>query len=108
MYRKYRRNPVDFEVLMAVQEIAEITESMGLLDSEIVEEIFVTMEKTEVCVHTAVHLLKARNPELDDIAIMSSSDGRNIVLLYKDKHGVIVSRRRTKQSMIRHILRISA
>lgn len=108
MFRKYRRIPFDFEILMIAQEIEEITESMDLLDQEIIEEVFEDMDNSEVCMHEAVLLLKARNPMLEDIAVMGCENSKSVVLLYKDKRGIVVGRRRTKRAAILRLLRLSA
>lgn len=108
MFRKYRRIPFDFEILMIAQEIEEITESMDLLDQEIVEEVFEDMDSSEVCIHEAALLLKARNPELADIAVMGSGVEQRLILLYRDKRGIVVGRRRTKRAAILCLLKMSA
>lgn len=108
MYRKYRRNPIDFEILVAAQDIVEITEYMQLLDEEIVAEVLSTLEQNELYMRRVAHVLKMRNPELENIAIMSEGDHMRVVLLFKDKSGVIVGRRRTHDSRIRNLMRIAA
>lgn len=108
MSRKYRRIPVDFEILVAAQDVLEITEDMWLLDEEIVTEVLATLEQNELYMRRVAHVLRMRNPKLENIAIMSE-DGRNrIVLLFSDKTGVVVGRRRTHDSRIRNLVRIAA
>ena len=81
---------------------------MDLLDQEIVGEVFESMEHSEVCMREAALLLKARNPEIVDIAVMGSGDGQRLILLYRDKRGIVVGRRRTKHAAILRLLMLSA
>lgn len=108
MFRKYRRIPFDFEILMIAQEIEEITESMDLLDADIIEEVLEIMEDAETGMREAAFLLKARNPELADIAVMGSGEGQRLILLYRDKRGIVVGRRRTKRAAVLRLLSLSA
>ena len=108
MFRKYRRNPVDLEVLMAMQEIAEITESMELLDSEIVEEIVKTMEVSKTGVCMVSRILKACDSNLETVMAVNEGSGWRLLFLYKDKHGVIVGRRRTVNGRIRQLVSMIA
>ena len=102
MTRKYRRIPVDFEILIAAQEVSEITADMDLLDEEIVEAVAQSM--TEEAMRSVAHLLRMRNPKLENIAIMSEGETMRLVLLFKDKSGVIVGRRRSMTNMIRNMM----
>lgn len=108
MTRKYRRNPIDFEILIASQNVVEITENMHLLDEEIVAEVLATLEQNELYMRRVAHILRMRNPKLENIAIMSEGDRRRIVLLFSDKTGVVVGRRRTNDSRIRNLMRIAS
>lgn len=101
--RKYRR-VVDFEILMIAQEVAEIAEEMDLLDEEIIEEVLNLMEKSDLF----CHVLMMRNPEIENVAIMGEGNDAKLILLFKDKHGVIVNRRRTRASSLRHLIQIAA
>lgn len=108
MTRKYRRFPKDIEILVAAQEIVEITEEMDLLDEEIVAEVLATIQKDELYMRRVAYVLKMRNPSLENIAIMSENGYMKVVLLFSDKHGVVVGRRRTEVSTIRHLMREAA
>lgn len=106
MTRKYRRPQIDFEILVAINEVAVITEEMELLDDEIVEAVAMSM--TEEAMRSVAHLLKMRNPKLENVAIMSEGDHMRIVLLFTDKTGVIVGRRRLMTNLIRNLVATAA
>lgn len=108
MSRKYRRIPVDFEILVALQDVVEITEDMQLLDTDIVQEVVETLEHDELRMRRIAHLLKIRNPKLENIAIMSDGGHFKIVLLFTDKTGVVVGRRRTEASRIRNLIHLAS
>lgn len=108
MSRKYRRPPVDMEVLIASQEVIEITDDMELLDEEIVAEVLESIEQNDLYMRRVAHTLKMRNPKLENIAIMRLDGHTKIVLLFSDKHGVVVGTRRQTHNMIRNLLREAA
>lgn len=106
MTGKYRRPAIDFEIMIVAQEVAEITEDMDLLDQEIVELVAASMD--EEAMRSVAHLLRMKNPKLENIAIMSEGDYTRIVLLFKDKTGVIVGRRRSMKNAIRNLVASAA
>ena len=107
MYSRRRRPPIDFEILQAKQEVEEISESMELLDPELVEEVRVSFEHDELYMRRIARMLKMINPKLSDIAIMSKDDGRQqIVLLFEDKSAVPIRRKRTAQHAIHDMVKI--
>lgn len=106
MYRKYRRPRIDFEILIAAQEIMEIAEDMALLEPEILKEILAVTEMDYIA--GLIRHLKAKNPKLDNVAIMSGNGQTKIVLLFTDKTGIVVGRRRNVENMIRNVIRSAA
>ena len=108
MSRKYRRFPSDIEILIALQDVTQITEDMELLAEDIVQEVVATLERDELRMRRIAHLLKIKNPRLENIAIMSDGDHPKIVLLFTDKTGVVVGRRRNEASGIRNLIHLAA
>lgn len=108
MSRKYRRFPSDIEILVAASDVMEITEEMDLLDEEIVEEVLATLEHNDLYMRRIAHVLKMRNPKLENVAIMSENGHMKIVLLFEDKTGVVVGRRRKEASAIHNLVQMAA
>lgn len=108
MSRKYRRIHSDIEILVAMQDVFEITEEMDLLDDEIVQEVIAALEQDELRMRRIAHLLKIKNPKLSNIAIMSEGGHMKIVLLFEDKTGIVVGRRRTQAASIRNLIRLAS
>lgn len=108
MSRKYRRTPYDLEILIALQDVTRITENMELLDADVVQEVVATLERDELTMRRIAHLLKIRNPKLENIAIMNEGGLPKIVLLFTDKTGVVVGRRRSEHSCIRNLVQLAS
>ena len=108
MYRKHRRPPIDFEILEVLHEVLEITEEMDLLEAEILEEVIAATERNDAFgLQRMAYLLMALNPKIENIAIMSENGRKKIVLLFRDKTGVIVGHRRTDAYTIRNLIRLA-
>ena len=102
-----RRRNHDYEVVIAVWQVKEITEEMDLLDETIVEEVRAALKDNDELMRDVAHLLRMTNPHLENIAIMSENGQLRIVLLFKDKTAAVLRRRRTALGTVRHIAKNS-